>query len=131
MDKGFNKTQLNIINGKLDSLIRYSMPKVSLLIKNTLTDIENDVKAHAPIQSGNLRRSIYKDLKQFEGKVYVDTTLTENRPSSKHFNYGRTVEHGRAGRYKTTPYWYRPVKKRLGILLKQLNAVLRDAAMKR
>jgi hypothetical protein len=127
-EKGFNQQQLDQINGKLDSLVRWSQEDVPLLIKNTTTDIKADVTSLAPVRTGNLRRSIYQEIKKFSGKVFVDTVPTDTRKSG--FNYGRTVEHGRAGRYKTTPYWYNPVKKRLGVLLKQLNAALKHAAIK-
>ena len=127
-EKGFNQQQLDLINGKLDSLVRWSQEDVPLLIKNTTTDIKADVTSLAPVRTGNLRRSIYQEIKKFSGKVFVDTVPTDTRGSG--FNYGRTVEHGRAGRYKTTPYWYNPVKKRLGVLLKQLNAALKHAAIK-
>ena len=122
--KGFDQQQLDRVNGLLDTLVRVAEKEVPKLIKKTITEIQADVKALAPVSRkglsrGNLKNnSIYKEVSQYGGKVYVDTTITDPRKNG--FNYGRVVEHGRAGQYKTTRYFYEPVKKRIGLLYEQI-----------
>lgn len=128
--KGFNKQQLEKINGHLDALIRVSEKDVPRLIEKTLTNMQKDVKALAPVSRGgpsmgNLKRSVYKEFNKYDGKLYVDTTLTDPRRSG--FNYGRVVEHGRAGQYKTTNYFYEPIKKRLGLLLVDILSAIKES----
>ena len=63
-------------------------------------------------------------------RIEIDTTKTDTRRSSKRFNYGYTVEHGRgASEYKTTPYWYDNVMRNLSLIDKKIKNVLAKAAM--
>ena len=131
MAKGFDKTQLKIVNSRLARLAQIPGVDVPKVLKKVTEDVTRDVRAAAPVRSGNLRNnSIYRESSDTKGKVYVDTTFTETRPSSRNFNYGYTVEHGRAGRYKTTPYFYRVAEKALGRLVQMINNAVRDAAIK-
>jgi hypothetical protein len=130
MAKRIRKDQIEIINGRLGELLHVADKIVPKLIKETIRGIGEDVRASAPVRSGNLRDSIYETVSDFKGKVKVDTTRTEVRNSSRNFNYGYTVEHGRAGRYKTTPYFYKNVNQRLAVLLRKLGEALRDAAIR-
>lgn len=130
MAKGFNKEQLKIVNSRLFRLSQIPGEDVPKVLKTVTEEIKKDVTAAAPVRSGNLRRSVYQENNDSKGRVWVDTTLTETRPSSKHFNYGYTVEHGRAGRYKTTPYFYRVAEKALGKLVETINNAVKNAAIK-
>ena len=130
MAQRIRKDQIDIINGRLGELLHVADKIVPKLIKETIQGIGDDVRASAPVRSGNLRNSIYETVSDFKGKVKVDTTRTEVRNSSRNFNYGYTVEHGRAGRYKTTPYFYKNVNQRLAVLLRKLGEALRDAAIR-
>jgi hypothetical protein len=130
MAKRIRKDQIEIINGRLGELLHVADKIVPKLIKETIRGIGEDVRASAPVRSGNLRNSIYETISDFKGKVQIDTTKTEVRNSSRNFNYGYTVEHGRAGRYKTTPYFYKNVNQRLAVLLRKLGEALRDAAIR-
>jgi hypothetical protein len=130
MAKRIRKDQIEIINGRLGELLHVADKIVPKLIKETIRGIGEDVRASAPVRSGNLRNSIYETVSDFKGKVQIDTTKTEVRNSSRNFNYGYTVEHGRAGRYKTTPYFYKNVNQRLAVLLRKLGEALRDAAIR-
>lgn len=138
MAQRIRKDQLSIINGRLGELLHVADKIVPRLIKETITKIADDVKASAPVSqkgnrrnSGNLRNnSIYETISDYKGKLEVDTTRTERRPASKNFNYGYTVENGRAGRYKTTPYFYKNVNERLAVLLRKLGEALKDAAIR-
>jgi hypothetical protein len=130
MAQRIRKDQIEIINGRLGELLHVADKIVPKLIKETIRGIGEDVRASAPVRSGNLRDSIYETVSDFKGKVKVDTTRTEVRNSSRNFNYGYTVEHGRAGRYKTTPYFYKNVNQRLAVLLRKLGEALRDAAIR-
>lgn len=128
MAKRIKQNQLDIINGRLGELLHVADKIVPKLIKETINGIGDDVRASAPVRSGNLRNSIYEEISDYKGRLEVDTTRTETRPASRNFNYGYTVEHGRAGRYKTTHYFYENVKQHLGVLLGKLGRALRDAA---
>lgn len=127
--KGFNKQELDVVNSRLASLMDVADISVPKIIKKVSGNIQRDVIAAAPVDTGNLRRSIYRDVGQYKARIFVDTTRTETRQSARTFNYGRTVEHGRGGRYKTTPYWYRIVKENLGTLVQFINSAVRDAAI--
>ena len=131
MAKGFKKTELDAVNSRLASLSEIADTEVPRILDTVSEAIQKDVISHAPIKTGNLRRSIYQEASQYKARVWVDTTLTETRPSSKHFDYGRIVEHGRAGRYRTTPYFYSVTKKHLGKLVKHINAVIKEAAIRK
>ena len=130
MAKGFNKTQLKIVNSRLQALANLPDTHVPKVLKKVSEEIAKDVQAAAPVVSGNLRRSVYQKSSDDRAKVWVDTTLTETRKSSRNFNYGHTVEHGRAGRYKTTPYFYDVAMRNLGKLVTFINNAVRDAAIK-
>lgn len=130
MAQRIRKDQIEIINGRLGELLHVADKIVPKLIKETIRGIGEDVRASAPVRSGNLRDSIYETVSDFKGKVQIDTTKTEVRNSSRNFNYGYTVEHGRAGRYKTTPYFYKNVNQRLAVLLRKLGEALADAAIR-
>jgi hypothetical protein len=135
MAKGFNKTQLKIVNSRLQALANLPDTEVPKILKKVSEEIQKDVIAKAPISQdsvsrGNLRRSVYQSSSDDRAKVWVDTTLTETRKSSRNFNYGHTVEHGRAGQYKTTPYFYDVAMRSLGKLVTFINNAVRDAAIK-
>lgn len=126
--KGFDKGDLDVVNSRLASLIDVADISVPKIIKKVSGNIQRDVKLAAPIVTGNLKRSIYRDVGQYKARIFVDTTKTETRQSARNFNYGRVVEHGRAGRYKTTPYWYKIVKQNLGTLVRFINGAVKNAA---
>ena len=130
MAKGFDKTQLKIVNSRLQALANLPDTNVPKVLKQVSEEIAKDVEAAAPVRTGNLRRSVYKKSSDEKAKVWVDTTLTETRKSSRNFNYGYTVEHGRAGRYKTTPYFYDVAMRSLGKLVTFINNAVKDAAIK-
>jgi len=130
MAKGFNKTQLKIVNSRLQALANLPDTDVPKTLKKVSEEIAKDVEAAAPVRTGNLRRSVYQQSGDEKAKVWVDTTLTETRKSSRNFNYGYTVEHGRAGRYKTTPYFYDVAMRSLGKLVTYINNAVKDAAIK-
>lgn len=131
MAKGFKQEEIDAVNSRLASLARIADEDVPKILDKVSGDIQKAVIADAPIRSGNLRRSVYQEAAQYKARVWIDTTITETRHSSKHFNYGRIVEHGRAGRYKTTPYFYNNVKRHLGKLVQHINAVIKDAAIRK
>jgi len=124
--KGFNENELKIVNSRLKRLSELPGSDMTEILKKVSDDIKRDVINAAPIDSGNLRRSVYSESSNKRAKVWVDTRPTETRNSSRRFNYGRTVEHGRAGRYKTTPYFYDVVNKALGKLVTMINNKIRD-----
>jgi hypothetical protein len=128
-EKGFDKHQIDKINGHLDALIRVSDKEVPKLIKESIIGMHKDVKALAPVSrgvsKGNLKNSIYTEIKDYEGRMYIDTTLTDVRKNG--FNYGRVVEHGRAGKYTTTNYFYDPVKSRLSLLYNNILAAIKES----
>ena len=123
--KGFNKHELDVINSRLETLQRIGNEYLPKVLKDTVEDIKRDVVASAPVRSGNLRHSVYTKSGSNSAKIEVDTTRTETRPSSRNFEYGRVVEHGRAGRYKTTPYWYDNVRRNLAKLDNKLKGIFR------
>jgi len=129
-NKGFDKGELDVVNSRLASLIDVADVSVPKIIKKVSADIQRDVTAAAPISDGvsrgNLRKSIYRDVGQYRARIFVDTTKTD--PRRTNFEYGRVVEHGRAGEYKTTPYWYKVVKQNLGVLTKFINSAVKNAA---
>jgi len=134
MAKGFDKTQLKIVNSRLAKLASLPGEDVPRIIKEVTEEIKTDVIAKAPISQssvnkGNLRRSVYNSSSSKKGRVWVDTTLTETRQGSRNFNYGYTVEHGRQGKYKTTPYFYSVAEKALGKLVEKINNAVRNAAI--
>lgn len=131
MAKGFKQSEIDAVNSRLESLMRICDEDVPRILDKVSGDIQKSVIGSAPIKYGNLRRSVYQEAEQYKARVWVDTTITETRNSSKHFNYGRIVEHGRTGRYKTTPYFYDNVKKHLGKLVQHINAVIKDAAIRK
>ena len=128
--KGFDKGELDVVNSRLASLIDVADISVPKIINKVSSNIQRDVKAAAPISDGvskgNLRKSIYRDVGQYRARIFVDTTKTD--PRRTNFEYGRVVEHGRAGQYRTTPYWYKIVKQNLGTLTKFINSAVRNAA---
>ena len=126
--KGFNKAELDVVNSRLASLMDVADISVPKIIKKVSGNIQRDVIAAAPVDTGNLRRSIYRDVGQYKARIFVDTTRTETRQSARNFNYGHTVEHGRGGRYKTTPYWYKVVEQNLGTLVQFINGAVKNAA---
>ena len=127
--KGFNKGELDTVNSRLASLIDVADISVPKIIKKVSGNIQRDVTAAAPVDTGNLRRSIYRDVGQYKARIFVDTTRTETRQSARNFNYGHTVEHGRSGRYKTTPFWYDNVMRNLSLIDEKIKNVLAKAAM--
>jgi len=127
-NKGFNKGELDTVNSRLASLIDVADISVPKIIKKVSSNIQRDVTAAAPIVTGNLKRSIYRDVGQYRARIFVDTTKTD--PRRTNFEYGRVVEHGRAGQYRTTPYWYKIVKQNLGTLVQFINSAVRDAAIR-
>ena len=124
--KGFNKGELDVVNSRLASLIDVADISVPKIIKKVSSNIQRDVTAAAPIVTGNLKRSIYRDVGQYKARIFVDTTKTD--PRRTNFEYGRVVEHGRAGQYRTTPYWYKIVKQNLGTLVQFINGAVKNAA---
>jgi len=126
MAKGFNENELKIVNSRLKRLSELPDTDMANILEELTAEIKRDVINAAPIDSGNLRRSVYSESSNKRAKVWVDTRPTETRNSSRRFNYGRTVEHVRAGRYKTTPYFYDVVNKALGKLVAMINNKIRD-----
>jgi hypothetical protein len=122
----FRKTQLDAVNDRLLTLARIGRDKLPKLLEETVEAIKRDVIASAPIRSGNLRHSVYTTVNETKARVEVDTTRTDPRPSSRNFEYGRVVEHGRAGQYKTTPFWYKNVEKRLSEVHEKLRKIFID-----
>lgn len=127
--KGFDKHEIDVVNGRLRTLYRVVEDQLPKVLKEVVEDIKKDVINSAPVQTGNLRNSVYTTSGPNSAKVEIDTTKTETRPSSRRFNYGHTVEHGRAGRYKTTNYWYDNVRRNLGKLDHKLKQMLAKAAI--
>ena len=125
--KGFNKGELDVVNSRLASLMDVADISVPKIIKKVSSNIQRDVTAAAPIVTGNLKRSIYRDVGQYKARIFVDTTKTDSRRTN--FEYGRIVEHGRAGQYRTTPYWYKVVKQNLGTLVQFINSAVKNAAI--
>jgi hypothetical protein len=126
MAKGFNENELKIVNSRLKRLSELPGTDMADILKKLTGDIKKDVINSAPVDSGNLRNSVYTKSDSQMAKVWVDTRPTETRNSSKRYNYGRTVEHGRAGRYKTTPYFYKVIEGTLGKLVTMINNKIRD-----
>jgi hypothetical protein len=122
----FRKIQLDAVNDRLLKLARIGRDRLPKLLEETVEAIKRDVIASAPIQSGDLRRSVFTTVKETKARVEVDTTRTNTRPSSRNFEYGRIVENGRAGRYKTTPFWYDNVEKRLSEIHDKLRKIFID-----
>lgn len=122
----FRKIQLDAVNDKLLILSRIGRDKLPKLLEETVEAIKRDVIASAPVQSGNLRNSVYTTVGETKARVEVDTTRTDPRPSSRNFEYGKVVEHGRTGRYKTTPFWYKNVEKRLSEVHEKLRKIFID-----
>lgn len=129
--KGFKKAELDLFNNRLNTLKRVAEEELPQILKETVDNIKRDVIASAPLAGGNLRNSVYTELNDNGAKVEIDTTKTETRRSSRRFNYGYTVEHGRGGEggYKTTPYWYDNVMRNLSLIDKKIKNVLAKAAM--
>lgn len=129
MAKGFDKNELRIVNSRLQRLSELPNQDIPRILKDLTKELKEDVQRAAPVRSGNLRNSVYSKSDHKRAKVWVDTRKTDTRDSSRHYNYGRTVEHGRAGRYKTTPYFYRTIELILGKLVSKINNAVRDAAI--
>jgi hypothetical protein len=125
MAKGFDQNKLDAIYGTLGSLLRVASDEVPKAIKETLKDIQRDVIANAPLRSGNLKKSVHTKIETYGGKAYVDTR--RNGKNQSNFEYGRIVEHGRAGRYKTTNYFYKPVQARLDSMFVEIRRLLKEA----
>lgn len=122
----FRKIQLDAVNDRLLKLARIGRDRLPKLLEETVEAIKRDVIASAPIQSGDLRRSVFTTVKETKARIEVDTTRTNTRSSSRNFEYGRIVENGRAGRYKTTPFWYDNVEKRLSEIHDKLRKIFID-----
>ena len=130
MAKGFKKAELDLFNNRLNTLKRVAEEELPQILKETVDNIKRDVIASAPMATDNLRRSVYTELNDNGARIEIDTTKTDTRRSSKRFNYGYTVEHGRgASGYKTTPYWYDNVMRNLSLIDKKIKNVLAKAAM--
>jgi len=127
----FRKAQIDAVNDRLLILARIGKDKLPKLLEETVEAIKRDVIASAPVQSGNLRNSVYTTVKENKARVEVDTRRTDPRQSSRNFEYGRVVEHGRAGRYKTTPFWYKNVEKRLSEVHEKLRKIFIDIKTKK
>lgn len=123
---GFDKNELKIVNSRLKRLSELPDVELPKMLKRLSSNIQKDVKAAAPVDKGNLRNSVYSKSDNKTAEVWVDTTKTETRPSSMRHNYGYTVEHGRAGRYRTTPYFYKVIGGALGKLVTMINEKIRD-----
>lgn len=124
--KGFNKGELDIVNSRLKRLSELPGSDMQRILSKVTEDMQRDVVAAAPHATGNLKNSVYVESNENTAKVWVDTRKTDTRRSSNKFNYGRTVEHGRAGQYKTTPYFYDVINRALGTLVKMINDKIRD-----
>lgn len=122
----FRKAQIEAVNDRLLILARIGKDKLPKLLEETVEAIKRDVIASAPVRTGNLRHSVYTTVGENKARVEVDTTRTDPRPSSKNFEYGRVVENGRAGRYKTTPFWHKNVEKRLSEVHEKLRKIFID-----
>lgn len=127
----FRKAQIDAVNDRLLILARIGKDKLPKLLEETVEAIKRDVMASAPVQSGNLRHSVYTTVKETKARVEVDTRRTDPRPSSRNFEYGRIVENGRAGKYKTTPFWYNNVEKRLSEVHEKLRKIFIDIKTKK
>ena len=127
--KGFNKHELDLFNNRLNTLRRVADDELPKVLKETVDNIKRDVIASSPVASGNLRNSVYTTIKKDGARIEIDTTKTETRQSARNFNYGHTVEHGRSGRYKTTPFWYDNVMRNLSLIDEKIKNVLAKAAM--
>lgn len=128
---GFDKNELRIVNSRLKRLSELPNQDLPKILKAVAKEMKEDVQRAAPVNSGNLRnRSVYTKSDARSAEVWVDTRPTETRRGSRNFNYGRTVEHGRTGRYKTTPYFYKVINRVLGSLVTKINNAVRDAAIK-
>ena len=57
--KGFDKHELDVINGRLRTLYRVAEDQLPKVLKEVVEDIKKDVINSAPIQTGNLRNSVY------------------------------------------------------------------------
>jgi hypothetical protein len=132
--KGFDKNELRLVDSRLKRLSELPGSDMNTILKKVTEEMKKDVISAAPISDGvsrgNLKRSVYAENSDKHAKVWVDTRLTDTRDSAKNFNYGRVVEHGRAGRYKTTPYFYDVINKVLGTLVRMINDKIRDNKLK-
>ena len=124
--KGFDKNELRLVDSRLKRLSELPGSDMNKILKKVTEEMKKDVVSAAPFATGNLKRSVYAENSDKHAKVWVDTRLTDTRDSAKNFNYGRVVEHGRAGRYKTTPYFYDVINKVLGTLVRMINDKIRD-----
>ena len=124
--KGFDKNELRLVDSRLKRLSELPGSDMNKILKKVTEEMKKDVVSAAPFATKNLKRSVYTENSDKHAKVWVDTRLTETRDSAKNFNYGRVVEHGRAGRYKTTPYFYDVINKVLGTLVRMINDKIRD-----
>ena len=127
----FRKAQIDAVNNRLLILARIGRDQLPKLLKETVENIKRDVIASAPFHSGDLKKSVYTTVKETKARVEVDTTRIDKRPSSSGFEYGRIVENGRAGRYKTTPYWYDNVEKRLSEVHEKLRKIFIDIKIRK
>lgn len=124
--KGFDKNELRLVDSRLKRLSELPGSDMNKILKKVTEEMKKDVVSAAPFATKNLKRSVYTENSDKHAKVWVDTRLTDTRDSAKNFNYGRVVEHGRAGRYKTTPYFYDVINKVLGTLVRMINDKIRD-----
>ena len=133
--KGFNKGELDLVNSRLKRLSELPGSDMQRILSKVTEDMKMDVVSAAPISDGvsrgNLRNSVYTTVKENKARVEVDTRRTDPRQSSRNFEYGRVVEHGRAGRYKTTPFWYKNVEKRLSEVHEKLRKIFIDIKTKK
>ena len=124
--KGFNENELKLVDSRLKRLSELPGSDMKRILSKVTEDMQRDVIAAAPYAKGNLKNSVYIKSSEKTARVWVDTTKTDKRRSSSKFNYGRTVEHGRVGQYKTTPYFYDVINRALGTLVKMINDKIRD-----
>ena len=124
--KGFNENELKLVDSRLKRLSELPGSDMKRILSKVTEGMQRDVVQAAPYATGNLKNSVYIKSNEKTAKVWVDTTKTDKRRSSKNFNYGRTVEHGRAGQYKTTPYFYDVINRALGTLVRMINDKIRD-----
>ena len=124
--KGFDKNELRLVDSRLKRLSELPGSDMNKILKKVSEEMKKDVVMAAPFVTKNLKRSVYIENSDKHAKVWVDTRLTDTRDSSRNFNYGRVVEHGRTGRYKTTPYFYDVINKVLGTLVRMINDKISD-----
>ena len=123
---GFNKNELKLVGSRLKRLSELPGSDMTKILDKLSSDLKKDVIAAAPVNKGNLKNSVYRESDNKVAKVTVDTRKTDTRDSSRNFNYGYTVEHGRSGRYRTTPYFYDVINRALGTLVNMINDKIRD-----